>query len=208
MEWSQVAILERIEKQLQDRIQMKYQWKKNVKTTFLKGYKTICYLIYGRPNWNRRREKQNPDLGVDQFGRGVTEGILTYVELLTKRGFQVHTVVVLGSRVKGRWKPESDVDVTIIVSNVPREKGFLGLKRWLLLSDRHICMGIEPSGCCSKREFLHLLENFDLMAMDALYYGKVIYDDGFWVKVEKKFREMESKYELQKLPIKKMLLFI
>lgn len=208
MGWSQVAILKRIEKQLQDRIQMKHQWKKNVKTTFLKAYKTICYLIYGRRNWNRIRKKQNPDLGVDQFGRDVTEGMLTYVELLKKRGFQVHTVVVLGSRVKGRWKPESDVDVTLIVSNVPNEKGFLGLKRWLLLSDRNICMGIEPSGCCSRREFLHLLENFDLMALDALYYGKVIYDDGFWVKVKEKFREIENKYELQKLSIKKMLFFV
>lgn len=208
MEWSKTDILARIEKQLQNRIPMKYGWRKKVKSTFWKAYTAVCYEVYGRPNWNRGTKKQNPDLGVDQFGRDVAEGMRTYVKLLKKRGFQIHTVAVLGSRVKGRWKPESDVDVTIIVSNVPKEKGFLGLKRWLLLSDRHICMGIEPSGCCSRREFFHLLENFDLMAVDALYYGKVIYDDGFWVEVKRRFREMESKYELQKLSIKEMLFFV
>jgi len=208
MEWSQTVILERIEKQLRNRIQMKYRWKKKVKSAFLKVYTTICYEIYGRPNWDTETKKPNIYLGVDQFGRDVAKGMLRYINLLRKRGFQVHTMIVLGSRVKGRWKPESDVDVTVVLNTVPKEKGFLGLRRWLLLSDRHVCMGIEPSGCYSKREFLHLLENFDLMALDAVYYGKVVDDDGFWVEVKRRFRKMERKYELQKIPLKEMLFVI
>lgn len=208
MESSQTAILERIEKQLRNRIPMKYGWKKKVKSVFWRVHTTICYEIYGRPNWNAGTKTQNPDLGVDQFGRDVAEGMLRYIKLLKKRGFQVHTVVVLGSRVKGRWKPESDVDVTVILNTVPKENGLLGLKRWLLLSDRHVCMGIEPSGCYTKREFLHLLGNFNLMALDAVYYGRVVYDDGFWVEVKRRFKEMKRKYKLQKIPLKEMLFII
>jgi hypothetical protein len=205
---SQTAILEKIEKQLQERIQMKYGWRKKVKSTLLKMHKTFCHQIFARSNWNTRAKIKNLDLGVDQFGRSVVEGMLAYVELLRRRGFQVHTVVVLGSRAKGRWKPDSDVDVTAIISNVLKEEGFLGIKRWLLLSDRPIFMGIETSGCCSKKEFLCLLENFNLMALDAMYYGKVIYDDGFWIEVKERFQKMEKKYELQKIPLKKMLFAI
>lgn len=204
MTWSQAAILARIKKQLQERIQMKYGWRKKVKSTLLKIYRTFFYQLFARSKWSTRAKIENLDLGIDQFGRSVAEGMLTYVELLKSRGFQVHTVVVLGSRAKGRWTPDSDVDVTVIAGNILGKEGFLGIRNWYLLSDKPLFMGIE-SCCCSKEKFLRLLNDFDLMSLDSMYYGKVICDDGSWIELKKKFEEMEREYNLKKLSLKEML---
>jgi predicted nucleotidyltransferase len=204
MVWSQDAILARVENQFQERVQMKYSWRKKVKGTFLRIYRTLCYKVFGQQVDYGESRRGSIDLGVDRFGRNVAEGMQAYVGLLKNRGIHIHSVVVLGSRAKGRWTPDSDVDVTVIASNVLDKDGFLGIRRWFLLSDKPLFMGIE-SYCCSKEEFLRLLSNFDLMSLDAIYYGKVIYDDGSWVELKKMFEEMERKYDLKKLPLKEML---
>jgi predicted nucleotidyltransferase len=103
-------------------------------------------------------------------------------KLLKNRKLHIHTVVVLGSRVKRSWKPQSDVDVTIIAEGLPREATNiltrrLGiLTRRIVLSDRPLYLGIEPSGCCSRQEFLDRLEQFDVTVLDAVFYGRLLFD--------------------------------
>lgn len=185
---------------------MKRSWRKKCKTAVKRLYRRVCYFLFGIHAENIRKGSPTSALGTDEFGRDVESGLLKYVNLLKKRGILVHTVLVLGSRAKGHWKPESDVDVTVIATNLPCERNLLRLRRWFVLSDRPIYMGIEPSGCCTKEEFLLKLKNFDLQALDAMYYGKIIYDDGFWSEAKRIFEKIEEKYNLQETNLNKMLL--
>jgi hypothetical protein len=81
----------------------------------------------------------------------------------------------------------------------------LNLKRCIILSDRPLYLGIEPSECCSKDEFLKKLEMFDINALDALLHGRVIYDDGFWLKAREKGKEIMSKHGLSEELLKRVL---
>lgn len=191
---------------------MKYCWKRIPHKIIMKIHKDVCNR-FGKGEIGLG--EQTSELGVDESGRDVRNGVVYYVEILKKRGVKVHTVLVLGSRAKGRSKPDSDVDVLIVASDLPGRtipifpslaQKILGIRRWFLLSDWPICMGIEPSGCCSKEEFLQRLEDFELEALDAMYYGKIVCDDGFWLEANKKFKEIEEKYEFDKKQLKRMLL--
>ena len=149
--------------------------------------------------------------GCDKFGRDVEDGLDKYIRILKSRNLCIHTVVVLGSRAKGSWNSNSDVDVTIIASNLPNggrnpiTKRLYSLRRKLILSDRPLNLGIEPSGCCSREEFLKKLRSLDLQALDAVIYGQVIYDDGFWNIVRSEYEKIKRKFGLDNLPLKKLL---
>lgn len=221
MEWSRTAILEEVEKRVKQKVHLKHgiRWKRTLYSMFWRLQNRICYRIFGakraNPFSNLKTGQHAFNLGRDYFGRDVGRAMFTYVRLLKRRGVVVHTVVVLGSRAKERSTRESDVDTLVIAGNLPGRsypgmttlaQKILGLGRWLFLSDRPLFIGVQPSGSCSKEEFLQRLENFDLVALDALYYGKIIYDDGFWLEARKKFEEIEEKYNLQETPLKELLL--
>lgn len=175
----------------------------------MRCYRIFCHFIFTKPNWTSNT--QTFKFGADEFGRDVEKGLLKYVAILKARGIKLHAVLVLGSRVKSRSQPKSDIDVTVIASNLPKEINILGLgrlfglRRWFLLSDIPLFMGIETSNCCSREEFLHKLEEFDIHTLDALYYGKIIYHDGFWEQIQRVFRGIEEKYDLKKLNLKSRL---
>ena len=149
--------------------------------------------------------------GCDKFGRDIEDGLDKYVRILKSRNLRIHTVVVLGSRAKGSWNSNSDVDVIIIADNLPNEgrnpitKRLYSLKRKLILSDRPLNLGIEPSGCCSKEEFIKRLRSLDLQALDAVIYGQIIYDDGFWEVVRTEYEKIRKKFRLDDLPLKELL---
>jgi predicted nucleotidyltransferase len=153
----------------------------------------------------------NSLFGADELGRDVEDGLNRYIELLRKRKVQIHTVIVLGSRVKREWRPQSDIDVTVIASDLPTEgtaaltRRIGSLRRRILLSDKPLFIGIEPSGCCSRKEFLERLRRFDVSALDAVFYGRIIFDDGFWKKALEKYEEMDKEYALSELPLKILL---
>lgn len=154
------------------------------------------------------------DLGKDENGRDVAYCLQYYVALLRKRKVKIHTLIVLGSRAKGRARPTSDVDVTIIASDLPGKstseftnlpQKIMNIKRQMLLSDLPLLIGVQQSSCCSKVEFTQWLEEFRVIALDAVYYGKIIYDDGFWKKVKHTFAEMDNKYNLSDTEIPQLL---
>ena len=202
----------RVERQIERKMAMKKGYRKKFKVILERMLRKVLFKMFSYSDIEIEQYRGNSRFGCDELGRDVEDGMRQYVELLKGRKLQFHTVLVLGSRVKGVWTPQSDVDVTIIASNLPKEgRNFLterlfGLRRRIILSDRRLYLGIEPSHCCSKAEFLERLEKFDIQALDAVLYGRVVYDDGFWRTVKMKYREMEKKYGLKQIPLKKMLL--
>lgn len=207
----QFSIMKKVEKQVQKKLAMKRSYKKKIKTAIERSSRRLFYRILNDSKVKVKCYRKNSKFGYDELGRDVEDGLRQYIKVLKSRKLQIHTVIVLGSRVKGGWEPSSDVDITIIAGNLHNEgrnlftKRLFSLKRKFVLSDRSLYMGIEPSGCCSKTEFLARLEQFDIQALDAIHYGYVIYDDGFWGTVKIKYKEIEKKYGLEKIPLKKML---
>jgi len=199
-----------VRSQIDRKMAMKRGYRKKVKVVLERGLRRISRVVLST-DIKIRPYHPNSSMGYDEVGRDVEDGVRKYVEILKSRGIDVETVIALGSRVKGSWKPESDVDVTIIAHNLPPEgrnaisRRVRGLKISMSLSDRPICMGIEPSGCCSPRQFLEGLEHFDIQELDAVLYGKVIYDVGFWRTAMDRYQTLERKYRLDSMSLKTML---
>lgn len=193
---------------------MKRGKRKKLKALFERLTRKVYCRIFSRSRIRLKPYDGTSSLGFDELGRDVAHGVSKYVELLKTRGLHINTVIVLGSRAKGFWNSSSDVDVTIIGSNLPKQKEsflankFLGLSSSRLLSDRPLCLGIEPSGCCSMEEFLDRIEKFDIQALDALYYGIIFHDDGFWDEAKRKFHKIEKQYGLNEAEMKKKLLHV
>jgi predicted nucleotidyltransferase len=203
------TILEKVDMQVKKKLSEKYSWRKKVRSAYMRLYKIFGYRLIGK---NLQMESNRPDhrdcLGVDEFGRNVANSLEKYVRILFDRGLDVHCVIVLGSRAKGRWTPKSDIDVTVIVDNLPKRPTFRGIERilclvrWFLLSDIPMFVGVESSGCVSRQDFLANIDNFNISALDALFHGIVIFDDGFWSCAKERYREIERDcgipYELLK----------
>ena len=206
----QNEILFQIQKAVERKIAMKKSFRKKLKR-MLKEFTQRLLFIFLPSTIKIKEYNGNSRFGCDRLGRDVEDGLHKYIRMLKSRNLQISTVVVLGSRAKGLWKPNSDVDVTIIANNLPKErknfviKRLLDLKRNLILSDIPLNLCIEPSGCCSEEEFLTKLEKFDINALDAVLYGCVIYDEGFWPKVKEKYRELKEKYCLNDKLLKEIL---
>lgn len=201
-----------IDAQVRRKLEMKRGRRKKIKALYERLTRRIYYRISCRSKTRVKPYDGSSRLGSDEFGRDIESGLLEYIELLKERGIQINTAIVLGSRAKGFWKPSSDVDVTIIGSNLPKRRDsflvdrLLGLGSSDLLSDKPLCLGIEPSGCCSKEEFLRRMERFDIQTLDALYYGMVLYDDGFWRQAKEKFQKLTQQYKLDEAEVKRKLL--
>jgi hypothetical protein len=50
------------------------------------------------------------------------------------------------------------------------------------------------------------MERFDIQTLDALYYGMVLYDDGFWRQAKEKFQKLTQQYKLDEAEVKRKLL--
>ena len=216
METKQTMLLKNIKEQIEHRKSQKYNWKRipfgeleKIQRRFLR----LFFLHYRES----KSTDQLIDIGTDDLGRDVALGLKEYVHLLKCRGVLLHTLLVLGSRAKRRGKSGSDVDVMVIASNLPGKsmpkltnfpQKLLNIRRWLLLSDAPLFMGIQPSGCCSREEFLVWLKDLNILTLDALYYGIVVYDDGFWENILELFKNIEKKFGLQEMNIKKRLLVV
>lgn len=207
------AVSENVEKQIQKRLALKRGIRKKCEVFLERLKRQICYRILADSRIVIKKYDGSTPFGADEFGRDVADGISKYMELLKTRGLIVQTVIVLGSRVKGSWKPSSDIDITIISDNLPgNKKGsfpkLFGIVGHEILSDKPLCLGIEPSGCCSRKEFLQRLKEFDIQVLDAIFYGQIVYDTGFWSEVKKEFRKLEREYGLSQLNLKQKLLKI
>lgn len=191
-------ILRHIEGQVRRKFAEKYSWRKPVKSGLQRGLKVVLYLLSKREYAKAKR--RDLDLGIDEFGRDVATSVFTYARLLKIRGVNIHTILVLGSRAKARWSPGSDVDLVVIADDLPSTP----YERWFLVRDSPINMGADIFAC-SRSEFLQYLEEFRILPLDAICYGKIVYDDGFWSKIVSRFEELENEYRLDKSKILRIL---
>jgi predicted nucleotidyltransferase len=210
----QNSILQKVEKEVTKKLAEKKSCRKKLKTTLVQVSRAIFYKLFNNPEIKIKKYQHDSKFGCDIFGRDVEDGLQKYVELLKSRKLQIRTIIILGSRAKGSWKPNSDIDVTIIAANLPKggtnllTRRLFGWKRNLVLSDRPLYLGIEPSGCCSQKEFIERLKKFDVQALDAVFYGQVIYDNGFWPQVLESYEELEKAYKLPRDKLLRLLKFL
>jgi len=203
-------ILWRVEAQVKRQITMKNGLGKRVKDTFNGVIREILYAIDASAS-KVPRYRMASRFGCDRHGRDVETGLDEYVKLLRTRDSKLHTVLVLGSRVKGAWIPRSDVDVTIVSDSLSSKslsaisQRLYDLKVQIQYSDRPLNLGIVASSYYSKSEFIRSIERFDFQALDALFYGKIIYDDGFWQVAMERYKELERKYGFDRDRLKKMV---
>lgn len=195
-------ILSSIDEQVAKHLKMKKGIRKKVKKIVEKIRKIILHKIYFKYADLIKKYNYESNYGCDIFGRDVEDGLNKYIKSLNLDKLKINTLIVLGSRVKNRWTPESDIDLTLIADNLPK-KGKNAISRRLyyskisrIFSDKLFHLGAEISLCYSKKEFIEKLHNFDIHALDAVSYGKVIYDDGFWITIEKEYAQLVEKYGL------------
>jgi predicted nucleotidyltransferase len=196
--------LDHFEKQLQNRLKARARWKKWKKgpiAIFKRLLKRTLYRLIGVRLPIIDAEISH-NVGKDEFGRNMGRYFRSYIDLLRRRGIKIHTLILLGSRAKNRWKPRSDLDIFVIASGLPK-----GLTRRMskytrahALSDIPLFLGIEAYGF-TKEEFLVRLENLDLPTLDAICCGKVLFDDGFWLQVKRAYERIEDDYCLDTIKL-------
>jgi len=121
-----------------------------------------------------------------------------YKEILLRSPLKVRTIIVMGSRARGDWKPWSDVDILVVAENLP--KGWLRSDVLQVIDDTVIKAEIEVRGF-TPDEFLKLLEELSLTALDAMNEGVVVYDDGYWKEAKARFEEVKKTYKLRRIDI-------
>lgn len=194
-------ILQNIRDQVAGRLGEKGSWRKPLKDLLQRMLRNLSYRMSKTSYPQQLRSScSDLDLGKDNFGRDVAENLSVYAGLLTSRGVRLHTVLVLGSRAKGRWKPDSDVDLVVIADDLPRKH----YERWFAVRDAPINMGANIF-TCTPDQFLQYLEEFRILALDAVLYGRITYDDGLWSGILAHFTELESKYELKRHELMEIL---
>jgi hypothetical protein len=178
--------------QIRQRLYTKYRFGKSKwspRKALARSVKIIKYALWGA-RFTIPRGSRSIELGVDEFGRSVADGLEFYLKMIRGRGFKVRTAIVLGSRVKGTWRPESDLDLLLVLQS---DSG--GDKK--IPSEDPLCMSIQPEFCYAI-ELMHWIDECRLTVLDAMYWGLLAFDDGFWSEAKKAFSDIERKYDLPK----------
>ncbi|BAA29478.1 nucleotidyltransferase domain-containing protein [Pyrococcus horikoshii] len=99
------------------------------------------------------------------------------------------TVILFGSYARGDYNRTSDFDIVVISDRLdgnPLER----TKPLYALNEDFLPVDIIAY---TREEFLKALENLSPTALDAISYGKVLYDDGFYKIAREKFEELKRK---------------
>jgi hypothetical protein len=195
-------VLQQIRDQVARKLKTKGTWRKPARALVQRLLRTLSLRTSKTdyPQQLRGSSCSGLDLGKDNFGRDVAENVSIYANLLRSRGVRLHTVLVLGSRAKGKWTPDSDVDLVVLADDLPSKH----YERWYAVRDSPINMGADICAC-TPIEFLEYLREFRIWALDAVFYGRIAYDDGLWSGILAHFTEMENKYGLNRHEIAETL---
>jgi thymidylate kinase len=203
-----VFAMNHIEEQLRNRLQARARWKKWKKgpVAMLRRFlnEVLRHLMGTRRAPNAESIHMADD--GDSSGGDLGYDLQSYIKLLRSRGLELHSVVILGSRAKNRWNSKSDIDTLVIASGLP-----IGITRRMslytrahVLSDMPLFLGVQAYGC-TREEFLERLSDLDLPCLDAVCWGKIVFDDGFWSEVNDRFKVIEEEYGIQQAVLKRKL---
>lgn len=99
------------------------------------------------------------------------------------------TVILFGSYARGDYNRASDFDI-VVISNRLEKNPLKRTKELYALNKDFLPVDIIAY---TREEFLRALENLSPTALDAVSYGKVLHDDGFYRIAKKKFEELKKK---------------
>ena len=187
-----------IDAQLINRLQARARWKKWKKGPVAiakRLMKKVLSAFIDRFAVKEQVNKKQP-FNKEMFEKNLNRVFKNYFGLLQQRGLNVHSIVLLGSWAKNRGHAKSDLDIIVVATGLPT--GPIGrILRNRKLSEFPLFLGIEPFGY-TKQEFLECTVHLDLRALDALYCGKILFDDGFWQQAKENSKLIEEKYLLKK----------
>lgn len=103
--------------------------------------------------------------------------------------YKVKLVVLFGSRARGDYTDESDIDVLVVADELPSDP-----REAYEVVKRLVDTKIHPL-CFKTSSFLKKLESESTLIMEILEEGKVIYaDEVFLEKAISKYREIRKKW--------------
>ncbi|GAB6947327.1 hypothetical protein JCM16161A_14570 [Vulcanisaeta sp. JCM 16161] len=118
------------------------------------------------------------------MGEEIINELRKYVRCLVEHGYRINSAVLFGSRARGDWLINSDVDLLIIIPG--SEKSFLDRVRdFMACWDLGLALEVFPY---TLDEVKRLMNRGSISLYDALDYGIVIYDDGTFEKLREIFK--------------------
>ena len=112
------------------------------------------------------------------------ELIARYIEELRGRGVNVSSVVLIGSRARGDWRPWSDIDLLIVVP----KKELKGL----------IPVGLVDARIYTKEELEEAIDGCEVEVVEAFEDGVVISDDGTWEGLRARYLRVKERYGVKR----------
>ncbi len=107
--------------------------------------------------------------------------------LLKEEHGNVSSIVLFGSMAKGTYNIYSDFDLIVVVR-----------KEELPFKDRPLKYSKYSDGWVeafvyTREEVEYMFREFNTLILEALKDGIIIYDDGFWSKLQSRFKELMEK---------------
>ena len=117
----------------------------------------------------------------------MSEGLRELAEKL--RGYGVRLIILFGSRARGDYTEDSDVDVLVVADQLPRDP-----REAYTVVAKLAGPKVVPT-CFNTESFMKRLEGESTMIMEVLEDGKVVYaDEGFLEEVRAKYREVRERW--------------
>ncbi|MEM0440468.1 MAG: nucleotidyltransferase domain-containing protein [Candidatus Caldarchaeum sp.] len=118
------------------------------------------------------------------------ESVRRFLEELEAAGYSVKSVVLFGSYAKDSFTEASDIDVCVVCENLPRNV-------WGLpdLTKLPRVRGVQPLAY-TPEDFLSALRKLSPVALDIVYDGIVLRDDGFMKQAKAVYEELRAKHGL------------
>ena len=108
-------------------------------------------------------------------------------ELFKEKGDCIVSIILFGSMARGDYTRYSDYDLLIIISSDKHS-----FKDRLLEFSKFSDGWVEPL-VYTEEEAAQMFRDFNLLILDALKDGIVIYDKGFWSKLKESFNALLKK---------------
>ncbi len=105
-----------------------------------------------------------------------------------RKAQRVRSAVLFGSVAKGTYGVGSDIDLLVIAQDLPENF----LKRLKVLYDANKTKAPLEIFPYTPDEFLLMIRKAHPTALDALNEGKILYDDGFFESMRKKFETLKQ----------------